>query len=316
MTPWNRLKLDGLHVLDGAMATELELRGCDISGPLWSAQVLADSPDTIEAVHDSYLEAGADCILTASYQVSFEGYRELGLAPESAAEALRKSVRLAESSRDRYRLRCDRPVWIAASLGPYGASLHNGAEYHGNYDCSFETLVSFHARRLAVLSETTADLAAFETIPSLEEARAIVIALRGFPEIAAWLSFTCRDELHVAHGEPLAACGSLLQPEPQVVAAGINCTAPELASSLIRSLRRTFTRPIVAYPNSGELWDAEHRCWHGQSSIGEYGELARKWADAGADWIGGCCRTGPKHIKTLREALQEIEEVKGSQTLP
>ncbi len=303
MTHLDQLDLTGLRVLDGAMATELELRGCDISGPLWSAQVLADSPATIEAVHDSYLEAGSDCILTASYQVSFEGYRELGLAPETAAEALRQSVRLAEASRLRYRLRSARPIWIAASLGPYGASLHNGAEYHGNYGCSFDALVSFHVDRLAVLAGTNADLAAFETIPSIEEARAILVALRQFPTIAAWLSFTCRDDLHLAHGEPLADCGALLQPEPQVLAAGINCTAPEFAPALIRSLRQTFIRPIVAYPNSGELWDAEQRRWHGQSSINEYGDLASKWAEAGANWIGGCCRTGPQHIHAVRDAL-------------
>src|ERR1700759_847848 len=133
-----------LRILDGGMATELERRGCDISGPLWSAHVLQDSPETIEEVHLSYLDAGADCILTASYQLSAMGYAELGQPQEAAVAALRQSVDLAVAARNRYRGQSSRAVWIAASLGPYGAALHNGAEYHGNYNVSFADLVRFH----------------------------------------------------------------------------------------------------------------------------------------------------------------------------
>ena len=97
------------------------------------------------------------------------------------------------SARDEYQQRHPRPVLIAASLGPYGAALHNGAEYHGEYSIDFEALVAFHVRRLAVLSNTEADLVAFETIPSLEEARAILAALRRFPDVPAWVSFTCKE---------------------------------------------------------------------------------------------------------------------------
>src|SRR5215470_685969 len=133
MTPRDQLDIKRLRVLDGGMATELERRGCDISGPLWSAHVLAASPGTIEDVHLSYLEAGADCILTASYQVSAMGYAEIGSGPEAAASAMRQSVDLAVAARNLYRKESSRPVWIAASLGPYGAALHDGSEYHGNY---------------------------------------------------------------------------------------------------------------------------------------------------------------------------------------
>src|SRR5580698_5517408 len=134
MMPGSQLDLAKLRVLDGGMATELERRGCNINGPLWSAHVLAESPETIEDVHLSYLEAGADCILTASYQVSAMGYAELGQPPSAAETALRQSVHLAVAARERYRRQSSRPVWIAASLGSYGAALHNGSESHGNYD--------------------------------------------------------------------------------------------------------------------------------------------------------------------------------------
>jgi homocysteine S-methyltransferase len=320
--PISKLDFSGIRVLDGGMATELEHRGCDISGPLWSAHTLKDSPETIEAVHLSYLDAGADCILTASYQVSALGYAELASdthkrmphvrevnvggsqdAHQSAAAALRQSVNLAISAREKYRQKSPRPVWIGASLGPYGAALHNGAEYHGNYDIRFDGLVRFHAERLAVLKDTEADFVVFETVPSLEEAKAIVEALRQYPAIYGWISFTCKDAEHVAHGEKLAECAALLDNEPQVIAIGVNCTHPKYVSFLIGELKKATHKPIVVYPNSGEGWDARNRRWIGSSSAAEFGHLAREWAVAGARAIGGCCRTGPEHIRAIRQAL-------------
>ena len=165
MKPVQQLDLSGLHVLDGAMATELERKGFNLDNPLWSAYVLESSPEAIAAVHHDYLEAGADCLLTASYQVSAEGFEQIGRNPEDAARdaanALRASVAIAQQVRIDYQAKSSRRIWIAASLGPYGAMLHNGAEYHGNYDCSFEQLVDFHSRRIAVLAHTHADLLAF-----------------------------------------------------------------------------------------------------------------------------------------------------------
>ena len=195
--------LRGVRVLDGGMASELEFRGAQLDGPLWSAHVLEDEPEQIVAVHRSYLETGAECLLTASYQVSRMGYAEIGLAADRADAALLRSVELAR----RAATECaDRRVLVAASLGPYGAALHNGAEYHGNYGCSYADLVQFHRERIdtqagARTPEHTPDLLAFETLPSLEEARAIGEALEAWPGLSAWFSFTCKDEMHVAHGE-------------------------------------------------------------------------------------------------------------------
>jgi homocysteine S-methyltransferase len=301
----SQLDLSGLRVIDGAMATELEQLGCDLSHPLWSARVLEESPATIEAVHRSYLQAGADCILTASYQVSAEGFAEQGLSSQAAADALRRSVSMAESAREWYRGVSDRPIWIGASLGPFGAMLHNGAEYHGNYTVSFEEVVQFHSKRISVLASTKADFLAFETIPSLDEAGAILIALEEHPDVPAWISFTCRDESHVAHGERLRECGRLLDHHPQIVAVGINCTAPTLILSLLRELRPATSKPIVVYPNSGETWDAMSRSWHGDVDPGELATRSAAWRDAGAQAIGGCCRTTPQQIQELRNVLDK-----------
>jgi homocysteine S-methyltransferase len=305
MKPLSQLDLCSLRILDGGMATELERHGCNISGPLWSAHVLDASPDTVKQVHLDYLRAGADCISTASYQVSNLGYAEVGRSAADASHALRQSVEIAFAARNEYRKESDRPALIALSFGPYGAALHNGAEFHGRYDIAFDDLVRFHAERLVVAASTEADIVALETVPSLEEAQAILAALAQFPSIAAWVSFTCKDESRVAHGEPLAECAALLHTAPQVVAIGVNCTQPRFITSLIREIQSASDKPIFVYPNSGELWNPQSRTWydspHGPSNIDEYARQARAWNATGAQAVGGCCRTTPAHIRAIRE---------------
>jgi len=294
--------LEGVHVLDGGMASELEYLGADINGPLWSAHVLEDAPEKIVAVHRAYIEAGAGIIETASYQVSRMGYAEVGLNPARADAALLRSVALAREAASFYPVR---RILIAASLGPYGAALHNGAEYHGNYNCTCAELVQFHRERIDVLAVAppaeTPDLLAFETLPSLAEVEAIGEALAPHQELAAWFSFTCRDEQRVAHGELLRQCASAVAAFRQTVAIGVNCTHPTLVRALITELRAASDKPIVVYPNSGEGWDAENRCWTGTSDPRAYGEEASEWFVAGAQIIGGCCRTRPAHIRQVAE---------------
>jgi homocysteine S-methyltransferase len=309
VTPRDSIDFSSIRVLDGAMATELERRGCDISGPLWSAHVLDASPATIAAVHLDYLRASADCIATASYQVAAFGYRELGRSPRNADQALRQSVAIAEQARDEYAREDSRRIWIAASLGPYGAALHNGAEYHGRYSIGFSDLVGFHAERLAVLADTAADFVAFETIPSLDEAHAILSALAQVPSVSAWISFTCRDASHVAHGEQLKDCAAAVADAPQILAVGINCTVPHHIASLIAQAARGARgrKPVIAYPNSGEVWDAATRSWSGPADPASFLALARAWYAAGAQAVGGCCRTGAAHIAAVARARRAVD---------
>lgn len=300
----NREMLRGVRVLDGGMATELESRGASIDGPLWSAHVLEEAPEKIAAVHRAYIEAGAECIETASYQVSRMGYAEFGLEAERADAALLRAVELARGAVEEFPWR---RVLVAASLGPYGAALHNGAEYTGVYGCSFAELVAFHRDRIAVLAAAegaqAADLLAFETLPSLEEARAIGEALEEWPELPVWFSFTCRANGCVAHGELLQHCAAIVSSFPQTVAVGVNCTRPELIGELIAELRAASEKPVIVYPNSGEGWDAQGRCWTGTSDPVEFGSMAKGWFEGGAQMVGGCCRTRPTHIRAVVGAL-------------
>jgi homocysteine S-methyltransferase len=294
--------LRGVRVLDGGMASELEYQGANINGPLWSAHVLEDAPEKIVAVHRAYMEAGADCILTASYQVSRMGYAEVGLSAERADAALLKSVALAREAAAEFP---ERRIVVAASLGPFGAALHNGAEYHGNYGISVSQLVEFHRYRINVLANASnaqaPDLLAFETLPSLEEARAIGEALSESPELPAWFSFTCKDEKHVAHGELLSDCAMAVALFPQTIAIGVSCTHPALIPALIGELRAASKKPIVVYPNAGEGWDAAARCWTGSGDPESYGQQAAQWFKEGAQIVGGCSRTRPAHVRQVAQ---------------
>ena len=297
--------LRGIRVLDGGMASELEYLGARLDGPLWSAQVIEDAPEKVVAVHLAYLEAGADCILTASYQVSRMGYAEIGLGAERADSALLHSVELARAAAGEFP---KRRVVVAASLGPYGAALHNGAEYHGNYGCTSAELVTFHRERIEVLAAATGsqapDLLAFETLPSLEEAQAIGEALASWPDLAAWFCFTCRDAQHVAHGELLSDCAAAVARFPQTIAIGVNCTQPALIPALIAELRGASDKPVVVYPNSGEGWDAGTRRWTGTGAAARFGGMAADWFADGAQIVGGCCRTRPAHIREVAGAVR------------
>jgi homocysteine S-methyltransferase len=302
--------LQGVYVLDGGMASELKYLGANIHGPLWSAHVLEDAPEKILSVHRAFIEAGADCIETASYQVSRMGYAEFGLAPERADAALLRSVALARTAAAEFP---QRRIRIAASLGPYGAALHNGAEYHGNYQCSHSDLVAFHRQRIEVLSSAplaqSPDLIAFETLPSLAEAQAIAEALSAWPACAAWFTFTCTDAQNVAHGEFLRDCAAFVATLPQTAAIGVNCTHPSLITPLIGELHAASNRPIVVYPNSGEDWNAQARCWIGSSDPEAYGLKAMEWFAAGAQMVGGCCRTRPAHVRQVAEAATHMQSL-------
>jgi homocysteine S-methyltransferase len=296
--------LDGIHVIDGGLATELAYRNARIDGPLWSAHVLEDEPEKLLDVYRAYIEAGAECIATCSYQVSRMGYAEIGLAAERADAALLRSVELAREAIAGFP---GRRVLVAGSLGPYGAALHNGGEYHGNYDCFFDDLVRFHQERIEVFANASGaqapDLLAFETFPSLEEVCAVGEALADWPQLQAWFSFSCRDDKHVSHGERLADCAALVASFPQTVAVGVNCVPPQWIPSLIAELHAASTKPVLVYPNSGEQWDAEHRCWSGTADPAGFGTQAAEWFRAGAQIVGGCCRTRPEHIAEVARAI-------------
>jgi homocysteine S-methyltransferase len=298
----------GVVILDGALATELERRGANLDDPLWSAKMLLDGPDLIRQIHLDYFLAGADVATSASYQASFAGLAHRGLNQDEAAGLLVRSVQLAQEARDQFwsapanRQGRIKPL-VAASIGCYGACLHDGSEYRGDYSLTVGELFAFHRPRLEVLAKSGADLLACETIPCLIEAEALVRLLPQF-DMPAWISFSCKDERRVCHGETLVDCLALADSCENVVALGINCTPPRLIAGLLASVSGVTRKPPVVYPNRGESWDAQSRCWIGETKPLDWGQAARAWYAAGARLIGGCCRTTPDDIRELTQELK------------
>jgi homocysteine S-methyltransferase len=296
-------------VLDGGLATELERRGNDLSDRLWSARLLAEAPEEIVQAHLAYFRAGARIATTASYQATFEGFAERGIGRDEASELLRRSVALAAEARERYRAEATAeglhpgPLFVAASVGPYGAMLADGSEYRGDYGLTVAQLRDFHRPRLAVLADAGPDLLACETIPSLPEGRALVDLLAEAPGPPAWLSFTFDDGARTRHGEPAEAAFAVAEGSDRVFAVGLNCTAPEFAEELVARARTVTAKPIVVYPNSGETWDPDARRWIGRPGPTVDAPTARTWVAAGASLVGGCCRVGPDRIAELAAAF-------------
>ena len=295
----------GVIILDGALATELEQRGADLHDPLWSAKILLEQPALIRQVHEDYFLAGAQVAITASYQASFAGLAARGLTHAQAAALMQRSVQLAVAARDQFVAQntVALPPLVAASIGPYGACLHDGSEYRGDYGLTVEELMNWHRPRLAVLAASGADLLACETIPSLAEGEALVRLLAEFPHSSAWLSFSCADGAHVCHGERFADCAALANQSAQIVAVGVNCTAPRHIEALLQAAAPVTAKPLLAYPNSGEHWDAHAQCWLPGSSVDDFANAALRWVAAGARLIGGCCRTTPTDITALQTRL-------------
>jgi homocysteine S-methyltransferase len=293
-------------IIDGALGTELERKGYDIKDTLWSAKYLIHNPLAISEVHRDYLDAGADCITTASYQASFEGFMKRGMSETEAKALIQSAVKIAIDTRDTFwaeegnRENRPKPL-VAASVGPYGAFLADGSEFRGNYGLSEQELINFHRKRMHALIEAKPDILACETIPCLIEAQAYVNLLQEFPKTYAWISFCAKDGQHINSGERIVDCAAWLDKHKQIAAIGINCTAPQYIESLIQEIRSVSHKPIIVYPNGGAHYDGISKTWSSEAKTSSYGTMARLWYEKGATIIGGCCQTTPMDIKQIEQ---------------
>ncbi|HEM6394464.1 TPA: homocysteine S-methyltransferase [Streptococcus suis] len=297
-------------ILHGALGTELEFRGYDVSGKLWSAKYLLENPQYIKDIHKDYILAGADLVTTSTYQATFEGLAEVGLSQAVAEDLIRLTVDLAKEARDE--------VWaaekaqrtyplISGDVGPYAAYLANGAEYTGEYgNISLSELKDFHRRRIELLLEQGAELLALETIPNVLEAQALVELLaEDFPEAEVYISFTSQDGQSISDGTSIEKIAELVNGSEQILAVGLNCTAPSLYSAFLSKLREKTDKPFVTYPNSGEVYDGATQTWK-EKADDSHSLLDNTlvWHKLGAKVVGGCCRTRPADIASLVAGLK------------
>ncbi|WP_330333210.1 homocysteine S-methyltransferase [Streptomyces sp. NBC_00536] len=268
-------------VLDGGLGDQLAAQGCDLSGGLWSARVLAEDPAQVQAAHTAYARAGAEVLITASYQVGYEAFARHGYDRARTTALLRDSVTLA----DRAARAVAHEVWVAASVGPYGATLADRSEYRGRYGLSVRELAAFHRPRIETLLEAGADVLALETVPDTDEAEALLSLLAG-TGARAWLSYTVAGDRTRA-GQPLAEAFAAAAAAPEVIAVGVNCCAAADVLPALEAAAAVTAKPLLAYPND---------------SSGTADWPLAAWRRAGARLIGGCCGTGPPQTAALAAA--------------
>lgn len=289
----------GPIVLDGGLGTLLESHGHDLSSSLWSARLLLDDPDAIRRAHAEYFTAGARVAITSSYQVSYTVLDAAGLTRGEVGALLARSVEMGRRARDDAGLSADE-AWVAASVGPYGASRADGSEYTGDYDLDTAGLRAWHRPRLEALAAAGPDAIAVETIPSLAELEAVCRELDGLG-IPTWVSMTIADG-RLRSGESLAEAFALAEAVADVVAVGVNCCDAAEVGGVLAA--RAGGVPGVVYPNSGEVWHADARRWSGERSA--IAARAGEWIADGARLVGGCCRVGPDQITQIARMVASL----------
>lgn len=296
-------------ILHGALGTEMEALGYDISGKLWSAKYLLEKSEVIQELHETYVAAGADLITTSSYQATLPGLVEAGLTEKAAEQIIALTVRLAKAARDKVwgalneTEKAKRPYpLISGDVGPYAAYLANGSEYSGDYGkITINELKDFHRPRIQILLDQGVDLLALETIPNRLETQALIELLaEEFPEAEAYMSFTVQIPDAISDGTSLAEMAKLVSQSNQILAVGINCSSPLLYNQALSFLENT-GKALITYPNSGEVYDGDSQTWKSKDKDAlTLVEHSKYWhAHFGVKILGGCCRTRPNDIKAL-----------------
>ena len=300
------LENNKIMVIDGSMATALEALGANTKSSLWTAAALAEQPELVKQVHLDYFKAGADCGITCSYQATMPGLMAHGYTEAQAEKLIADSVRLFLEARDEWweteGCAASRvyPVCLAG-IGPYGAYLADGSEYRGNYGVTDQVLYDFHRRRMEILTEAGADVLLIETQPSMKE---VLIEAEIAEDLGAdyWISFSCRDGLHINEGDLISDCAAeLSKGHPGLKMIGVNCSKPEHIVSLIREIKGATNLPIGVYPNSGLIYDPDTKTWSVPEGQMDFGSYAFSYMKAGAAAVGGCCTTNAEHIRQVAE---------------
>lgn len=292
-------------VLDGAMSTPLEKLGADTNNDLWTAKALIDNEELVYEVHKMYFEAGADLIITDTYQANVQAFEKVGYSEKEARNLIKKAVKIAQKARDDYENKTGKHNYIAGTIGPYGAYLANGSEYRGDYELSTKEYQQFHLPRIEELATTGVDILAIETQPKLDEVLAILELLKEkYPQQKVYVSYTLSNDDTISDGTPLPRAIHALEDYSQVIAVGINCIKLELVEPALKNMKEITDKHLIVYPNSSAVYDPKSKTWSQPKTSATFEELIPNWYEAGARIIGGCCTTGPKEIKAVVDFIK------------
>jgi homocysteine S-methyltransferase len=282
-------------LLDGATGTELNIRGVPTRLPLWSAWALLESPETLEAIHLDYLQAGAEVLTANTFRTHRRNLEAAGMGAR-ARELTGLAVEIARRAIERHRLVGGGHAWVAGSLAPLE-------------DCYSPDLVppqaqveAEHSEMATNLASAGADLILIETMNTIREAKAAARSARatGLPFV---VSFVLRTDGNLFSGEPLEQAVEAVSPHaPDLM--GINCTPSTMITEALLKLQGLTAIPVSGYGNIGHVEDIVG--WETTEDVSPagYGALAARWAKMGIRMIGGCCGTGPEHI---RQSVRKIQ---------
>ena len=331
--------LPRILLLDGGVSTHMETKGATFAHrELWSSSLLLDDDDndegskTIVAGHKDWLNVGGvNLISTVTYQCHYDPslWPSTGAVRDEAHmdDLWRHAADLAHQAVTETTTN-DRFHGIVASSGCFGGALANGAEYTGDYgNRTLADLQAFHARKLQIMQTLPIDAIALETVPSLEECRALrELFTTGttMPEMACWISLSCRNGYELNDGTPVTQALQVLEDIPieAVQAFGFNCCHAKDLPALLEVLTEHYEkhnnrqqRGIVLYPNSGETWNAATEDWQPGTGCTDCHDMAAQLMDcvqqidnaaAGSGVriiVGGCCRTTPSTLAALRNRV-------------
>lgn len=294
-----QIKNKGL-VLDGAMSYELEKQGVDTNNKLWTATALIDQLSKVYQAHWDYFEAGADLVITDTYQANIQAYTKAGYTEQEGQKFIANAVKIAKKARANFEKKTGKHNYVAGTIGSYGAYLADGNEYRGEYDLSKNDYLNFHLPRLKAVLNEEPDLLAIETQPKLDEPTVLLNWLKeNESNVPVYVSFTLEDTNHISDGTPIEKVAKVISQYKQVIAVGINCVKPDLVTSALTNFARSSNLPLVVYPNLGAVYDPEIKQWKEFTEEYDFSKLADEWYKTGARLIGGCCTTGPKQIKEI-----------------
>lgn len=290
-------------ILSGAMGTELERRGVDIGVPLWSANALIVSPETVLQIHTDYIEAGADVIVTNTFRTNRRVFANANLADKSFA-LTKKAVELAHQAREKFP---DRNILIAGCVAPVEDC------YKPELVPSEHDLASEHAELIERLATFGVDFFLIETMTTIREAYAAGKAAKATGKEFV-ISFTCKKDGTLYGGEQLGdAIKAAAELEPTMFS--LNCISPRYLSSLIHKLKSAIHNPksrrvesstemrFAVYGNIGKPEVREGEMIR-DVEPDEYARFAQEWRALGAAMIGGCCGTTPEYIRRAAETFR------------
>lgn len=282
---------DGYMVLDGSTGYNLQKAG--MPAGVCPEKWIIDNPTALINLQRRYMAAGSDAVYAPTFGANRVKLKKYGLE-DRTAEINAELVKLSRNAV------CSNAL-VAGDLSPVGLFV----QPYGDSD--FETLYRIYREQALALERAGVDFFVIETMMTLAEARAALMAVKDVSEKPAAVSFTFEKNGRTLNGtEPLAAL-TVMQ-SLGADAFGINCSnGPDEILELIKQLSPYTCVPLLSKPNAGLPCVDGCGSAHYDMTPQEFCRSLQAFSDAGVRLFGGCCGTGPEHIQALTEGLSQLE---------